>query len=60
MYHRAFSAVAIDTSTAWNKILTSANYATVLDTRYIRKTGGISGDLILDNDSSTGIRQVRL
>lgn len=59
MYHRAFHGVAIDTSTAWNQILTSANYATVLDTRYIRKTGGIS-DLMLDNDSSTGMRQVRL
>ena len=34
MYHRAFHAKAIDASTAWDQILTSANYTAVLDTRY--------------------------
>ena len=39
IYYRSFNAVALNTTTAWASLLTSANYTSILDSRYVKKAG---------------------
>lgn len=63
IYYRSFINAAIDTTTAWKKLLDSNNYSTTLDTRYVKKEGdtltgtlngtaiSLSGNLTLGQNS---------
>lgn len=39
IYYRSFNGAALNTTTAWASILTSANYTSTLDSRYVKKSG---------------------
>ncbi len=46
LYYRLFTAEVINTTKAWNKILDSYNYASVLDTRYLLKSAYTAADVL--------------
>ncbi|WP_348689943.1 shufflon system plasmid conjugative transfer pilus tip adhesin PilV, partial [Paramuribaculum intestinale] len=49
MYYRSFNGVALNTTTAWNLVLTSGNYTSTLDSRYANKAGDtMTGDYVFN------------